>query len=85
MSLENFQIDQPLVTSDIVNLILNTKDVVSLLSLDFKGLFGIIENKVYSDFAFNAKINTIRGEILPPEGGLFEVRFPEDDIVGSVR
>ncbi len=85
MALENFQIDQPLVVSDIANIILNTKDVVSLLSMDFRGVSGTIDNNVYTDFPYNPKHNTIRGSLIPPEGGMFELRFPDDDIIGSVR
>ena len=35
-NIENFQVGTPIITSDIANLIINTQDVVSLVTLDFK-------------------------------------------------
>jgi hypothetical protein len=83
--IENFQIEQPIMISDIVNIIINTKDVVSLVSLDFLNLTGESEGNEYSDISFSVNSNTERGMIICPPGSIFEIKYPDDDIVGSSR
>lgn len=82
--IDNYQIGQPIKIGEIENLILNTPDVESISSLSFKNLKGSLGNNVYSNFSFNIKRNTNRGYLFPPTGGIFEVRYPNDDIVGRV-
>ena len=84
-AVENFQIDQPVMISDIANIILNTEDVVSLISLVFKNKSGIVNGNVYSDISFSVNSNTQKGMIMCPAGAIFELKYPNDDIVGSVR
>ena len=83
MNVENFQIDQPIIISDISNIILNTDGVLSMHSLNLTNLSGMINNKQYSDVMFNVRKNNDRGILFPPEGGIFEIKYPEDDIVGE--
>jgi hypothetical protein len=83
--IENFQIDQPIMVSDAANIILNIEDVVSLISLDFVNRTGIVSGNEYSGVSFSVRSNTVKGMIMCPEGGIFEIKYPNDDIVGSVR
>ena len=83
-NIKNFQIDQPILTSDIMNIILNTNGVLSISNLTFEGLNGNINGTSYSDVIFNVNQNTINGLIVPPPGGIFEVRYPDFDIVGNI-
>lgn len=82
LSITNFSIDQPIVLSDIQNLIFTTNGVVSVIELEFFNALGIINERSYSDVSFNVKENTRKGMIYPPPGGIFEFKFPEVDIVG---
>lgn len=79
---KNFQIDQPLVINDINNLVYNNLGVISVNSLRFDNLTGLNSNRTYSDVHFDVKSNTVKNLIIPPPGGIFEVRFPDVDIVG---
>lgn len=81
---KKWQIDQPIVTGEIENIILNTLGVVSILELSFVGIHGVHNGLIYSDFAFDTKRHMDRGYIFPPRGGIFEVKFPNEDIVGKV-
>ena len=83
-NIRNFQIDQPILLGEVENIILNCAGVVSLLSLKFNNAAGISEERVYSDFRYSPNRNIDRGFLFPPPGGIFEIRYPDDDIVGSV-
>ena len=83
-NIENFQIDQPIIVGEVENLILNSPGVVSILNLNFKGRSGVFENRIYSNTNFSVKRYFERGFIFPTRGGIFEFKFPNDDIVGKV-
>jgi len=85
LKIENFQIDQPIVISDLTNLILNTDGVLSQISIEIKSKVGIDKTRTYSDQTFNIASNTSRGIVVPPKGSIFELRFPDDDIVGNAE
>lgn len=81
--IKNFNIDQPIVISDVRNTIFATPGVISINELSFENLTGIVNNRVYSDNVYDVESNTRQGIIFPPGGGIFEVRFPDVDIVGK--
>ncbi len=81
----NMQIDQPIATSDIMNAIINTSGVISLIDFEVVSLTGMIEERSYSDVSFNVNANTIKKMIVGPPGSIFEVRFPAKDFVVTVR
>jgi hypothetical protein len=82
--IKNFQIDQPILLSDINNIILNTDGVMSLSNITLTGANGNIDGVIYSDVIFNVDQNNINGMIVPPPGGIFEIRYPDFDIAGNV-
>jgi hypothetical protein len=82
--IENFQIDQPVNMTDISLLISTTEGVNSLLSLNFFNRNGIFEGRSYEPSSFNIRSNTKKGIIYPTANGIFEMKFPDDDIIGRV-
>lgn len=84
-NIKNFNIDQPIVTSDVRNTIFSTPGVISINNIVFDNLTGFINNREYSDQIFDVEANTRQGIIFPPGGGIFEVRYPEVDIVGRAN
>jgi len=81
---KNFEIDQPLFISDIENIIFNNQGVVSVQKVRVSNVVGTVGENTYSDTQYDITSNTIKGKILlPPPGGIFEVRYPDNDIVGS--
>jgi hypothetical protein len=48
-------------------------------------MVGSIKTRTYSDQTFNVSSHTTRGIVLPPVGSIFEVRYSDDDIVGSAE
>ena len=85
MKIENFQIDQPIVTSDLINIILNSQGVISLVSFDVSNAYGTIDDRSYSNESFSIATHTDRGIIVPPPGSIFELKYPDDDVIGSAR
>ena len=83
LELRHFQIDQPILIDDIRNVIINTPGVISLIDLDIGPLAGTIENRIYSDTSFDFKTSTVRNMITGPQGSIFELRFPTNDIIGT--
>jgi len=77
-----FQIDQPLIIDDIVNLIINTDGVISLVDLQIYPITGMIETRSYSSFSFPYESSLKNGILRGPLGSIFELKFPEYDIVG---
>lgn len=82
-NIKNFQIDQPIVLSDIHNIIYNNVGVLSVNKLKVENLFGANGNRTYSDAFFDVDANTTRGMIVPVPGSIFEVKYPDFDIVGK--
>jgi hypothetical protein len=85
MSIDNFQIDQSLVTSDLINIILNTQGVVGMVAFKIINLAGEVHGRDYSEVTFNVAASTDRGIIVPPPGGIFEIKYMDDDILGQAR
>lgn len=78
-----FNIDQPIVVDDITNVIINSDFVVSLIDLQVFPRFGTVEDRAYSSVTFDFKQSSVRGLIRGNKGSIFELKFPEEDIVGS--
>jgi hypothetical protein len=83
VKIENFQIDQPIVIDDIINVIINTPGVISLISLDILAKNGADQSRVYSDLYFNFENATRNKIITAPRGTIFELKYPEHDIIGT--
>jgi hypothetical protein len=83
LTVNNFQIDQPVMLSDLQNVIINTSGVLSLVDLKIESLSGNVQGRVYSDVTHNVKQYTRRGVVYGPPGSIFELRYPSNDIVGT--
>lgn len=82
LNISNFSIDQPIVISDIQNLIYVIPGVLSVTNLEFRNYFDTVNNRSYSDVTFDVKNNIRKGILYPPPGGIFEFRYPDYDIIG---
>jgi hypothetical protein len=83
LSINNFQIDQPILLSDIQNSIINTPGVLTLVDVKVESLSGAIQERVYSNVTHNVKQYTRRGVVYGPPGSIFELRYPQYDIMGT--
>jgi hypothetical protein len=87
MDIANFQINQPIVISDIISTIYARRGVLAVDKVEFYNLTGynqtVQNNLSYSPIAFDIKSNTKNSILYPPEGGIFEVKYPDVDIIGE--
>ena len=81
----NFQIDQVIPMSDLENIIFNTAGVISVTNLKLYGLNGLFKGRQYSTAEFNPSKNIIKGLVVGPPGSIFEIKYPNFDIIGSVN
>jgi hypothetical protein len=77
-------IDQPIIISDVVNSIFTVQGVIAVDDVKFSNISGTVNNKEYSDVTHDIKSYTKRQMIFPPQGGIFEIRYPEIDIIAKV-
>jgi hypothetical protein len=85
LALKNMQIDQPIASADIMNSILNSAGVISLIDFRVVNLSGTIEDRAYSDVSFNVDANTMQRMVVGQPGSIFELKYPANDIVVTVR
>ena len=81
-NIRSFQINKPIIVGEIENLILNIPGVVSLISINIVNKTNVQDNKIYGTYNFDIKQNLDRGMLFPPIGGIFEVKYPNEDITG---
>jgi hypothetical protein len=80
MKIESFQIGTPIIKSDISQIILNVSGVTSVSRIDIFNVTGKIGENTYSNFSY--PLNIINEIAYPPEGGIFELKYPNFDITG---
>jgi len=80
-----FQIDQPIVESDVINAVINTEGVLSLVELQFKNYSGQVGLNKFSDYDFDLEANKHKGLIVGPEGAIFEMKYPDSVILGTAQ
>lgn len=80
---ENFNIDQPIRIDEVHNIIFNSPGVVGVIDLRFKGINGTVGDREYSEVKFDVASNIRKRMVIGPPGSIFELRFPDTDIVGS--
>jgi hypothetical protein len=83
-NIENFQIDESILISDITNLVYNVTGVTSVTNIKMRNITGNVGQRTYSNNSYNVVANIRKGILFPPPGGIFEVKFPNLDIRGTV-
>lgn len=82
----SMQIRQPIVYSDLESTLQAIDGVISVYKLAIKSFFLPRNGLTYSqDISFDVDANTKHGIVYCPENAIFEVRYPESDIVGESK
>jgi hypothetical protein len=82
-NIDRWQINQPIVKSDILNLIGNVKGVQSVIGVSFNNLYDTALG--YSGNTYDLNTATKNGVVYPSlDPSIFEVKFPTQDIKGRV-
>jgi len=84
LQLKHFQIESPLIKSDIMNIAINTRGVISLNSVEVLNVSGEISGFKYSSNSLNVEANTKKGLLFPGKGAIFELKYPVADIIINV-
>jgi len=81
--IDKWQINQPIIKSNIINLIGSVTGINSVVDVTFKNLYSTVTN--YSGNIYDIDSATKQGIIYPPlDPSCFEVKFPNKDIKGQV-
>ena len=81
--IDRWQINQPIIKSEIVNLLGNVKGVQSVINVKFNNLYKTTSN--YSGNVYDLESATRNGVIYPSlDPSIFELKFPNQDIIGRV-
>jgi len=79
-----FHINQPIIISEVVNAIYAVQGVIAVENVTFVNISGNVNNRQYSLDTHDVKNYTRKQMIFPPSGGIFEIRYPEVDIIAKV-
>jgi len=82
-NIKHFHIDQPIMKSEVMNLLINTMGVLSIVDLTFFNKSGNSGGYSYSSVSFNIVANDKKGIIFGPPGSIFEMRHPSVDIIAK--
>tara|TARA_R110001592_G_scaffold268992_2_gene535328 strand:+ start:790 stop:2679 length:1890 start_codon:yes stop_codon:yes gene_type:complete len=83
-NIDKWQINQPIIESEVYNLIGNVKGVQSVINVTLKNLAGA-ENG-YSKFKYNFETATKQGIIYPSlDPSIFEIKYLNSDIKGNIK
>jgi hypothetical protein len=82
-NVDRWQINQPIIKSEVLNLLGNVKGVQNVINVTFNNLYETSSN--YSGNAYDLAAATKNGVIYPSlDPSIFEVKFPNQDIKGRV-
>ena len=85
LNISNQQVGQPIIESELINVIINTPGVLSLVELKLTSLAGSIRGKTYSEQEIDFDGILANGIYFPPPGGIFELRYPNSDVLITVK
>jgi len=78
-----WQINQPIIKSDVVTLLANVKGVQSVIGVSYSNLYNTTQG--YSGNVYSLNTATKNGVVYPSlDPSIFEVKFPNQDIKGRV-
>jgi hypothetical protein len=81
--IDRWQINQPIIKSDVTNIIANVRGVQSVVNVEFSNLYDSTMN--YSGNVYDITVATRNGVIYPSlDPSIFEIKFPNQDIKGRV-
>jgi hypothetical protein len=79
------QIGQPIVLSDLSSELQSVLGVISVYDISFKNRAGAVGGLDYSLTRFDVRSNTSNNIIYCPDDSIFEIKYPNRDIVGVAK
>ena len=81
---EQIALGKPIVKSDITNIVINQPGVISCVSVDLVNVAGTIQGNAYSPLTKNLDLSLKDDIYFAEPHEIYELRFPEDDIIVTV-
>ena len=75
-----FELGQPIIESDIMNIAINTPGVLSVDKIELQNVSGNVSNRIYSTDEYNFIANKRGGMYTVPQNSIFELKYPDFDI-----
>lgn len=82
-NIKNFEIGQPISYENIRNILFNNQGVIGIQELRIKNVTGKIGTRTYSDIQFDIDSNITKGFIVGPQGSMFELKYKDNDLIGT--
>ena len=83
-NIDRWQINQPIIISEVYNIISNVPGVLSVENVTFNNKFGEVLG--YSKYKYDLDQATLNGVIYPSlDPSIFEIKFPTRDIRGRIK
>lgn len=88
--INNFYIEQPIIISEVITLIMSTEGVIAIEPFQDKSLIqfecnvGNTDNRLYSNINIPIEQSIKMGLLIPPDGSIFEFKYPEFDFIGKI-
>jgi hypothetical protein len=88
--INNFYIEQPIIISEIITLIMSVDGVIAMEPFQDKSLIqfdcntGKVGDRFYSNINIPIEQSIKMGLLIPPEGTIFEFKYPEFDFIGKI-
>jgi hypothetical protein len=82
-NIDNMQINQPILISEVISTIVNIRGVQSVVSVRFENVNG--EDLGYSKYTYDIEKATLSNVLYPSlDPSIFEFKYPDNDIIGRV-
>jgi hypothetical protein len=82
-NVDNTQINQPILISEVISNIANVRGVQSVVSVRFENVNG--EDLGYSKYTYDIEKATLSNVLYPSlDPSIFEIKYPDNDIIGRV-
>jgi hypothetical protein len=82
---EKWQIGQPINLTELTKLLADISGVMSVYNITFVNKIGTIDGRTYSSYMYNINENTRNGIIYCDNNAIFEIKYPNVDIVGTSK
>lgn len=84
LNVDNMQINQPIILSDLISQVASVEGVQSVTDLEVVNKYQFRDGSDYNDFIYDINAATLDGVIYPSlDPCIFELRYPQNDIIGS--
>jgi hypothetical protein len=83
-NIKKFEIDQPINVEHVRNILFNTPGILGVENIRITNITGTFSDRKYSDVQFDIETNIFHGLLIGPAGSMFELKYKDYDLLGSI-